>query len=519
VRHSKPWTTRDVDIVLKLATSAEGNQSCNDSLLDLAFVICAEPDLAGATVFVPYLEKEKPNLLNAAITGVGVCAEEHLMTLVGLVFNLMVRISQRSPLRDLERESLSFWKAMFGRDQVTTKMLGRIITFALSEAVKERDTRRDSPEARVCHTWLRQLRKRINFRGRTEDDLGRDILAKSFAYLFVREAMAVMQEVGPVRPVAPITGSDIFDLATAAASKFFWHASDHVQSYISLLIAAVRSKKASPIDVMYGPVNSLIIAFDDLYGLQERLRDVERLCREEINESPGTLVYWDTPELNQSVAAFMQALSKITEGVEENIEAWDQRSAEKASVTLSKVWEQLTRLLNPAFEEIFPEIPDVVDKRWGEFAAVTQLPETVAQPLKIAESLSDSTERVFIPRTLLSRFLSVTMRNLRTSAFRGWSAEEIKSEAKAHVEIYPSVDRNEMPLICVRVVDNGLIHKREEEEQRPSAHDPESVRRQGRGIRDVRQMAEKFDAELIGPVEQDEHTFVELRMRHRVGRR
>lgn len=513
--------SKEVDIVLKLASNPDGDQVSNDSLLNLAFVICAEPDLAAATVFVPYLKKEeeKVNLLDAAISGVGVCHEKHLMTLVGLVFNLMSRVNQRSPSRDLKDESLSFWNAVFGRSQVTTKTLGRIIAFALSEAIKERGVGRSTPEAKVCHIWLRQLRKRINFRGNSEEEIGRDILAKSFAYLFVREAVAAMHDDRLARPVTPVTGSDLFDVATSAASKFFWHASDHVKSYISVLISAVQNKKASPIDVMYGPINSLIIAFDDLYGLQERLRDAERLCREEINESPGTLVYWDTSELNHSVAAFMQSLSKITEGVEVNKEAWDQKSAQEASATLSKVWDQLTRLLNPAFEEIFPEIPDVVDKRWGEFATVTQLPEGVAQPLKIAESLSNSPERVFIPRTLLLRFLSVAMQNLRTSAFRGWFEEEINSEAKAYVEIYPSTDRDGMPLICVKVVDNGLIHRRETELKRRSTQPQESERRQGHGIRDVRQMAEKFDAELVGPVEQDEHTFVELRMRHRVSRR
>jgi len=44
-----------VDTVLKEAI----NSSNKDALLNLAFVVCAEPDLVAATIFAPYLDSQQ----------------------------------------------------------------------------------------------------------------------------------------------------------------------------------------------------------------------------------------------------------------------------------------------------------------------------------------------------------------------------------------------------------------------------------------------------------------------------
>jgi len=423
------------------------------------------------------------------------------MTFVGFAFHLVARAYQRSPRNDPSAALNSFWSAVLARSEITTAIIGRIIGFVLAEASRDKGSDFNSSKARLCRRLIQELGREVNPRSRVLEKIDSLAITRAFAYLFVREALAphpnwrstaISRGDGP-RP-------DFYEIATLAASHFWRHASEYIRADIDLLSEALLDYNPSTRDRLYGPIHSLIVSFDQLYELQERIRDTERKIKVETNEALG-MPNWDSPELNSAIARFMQALVGISEQAEGSVTV-DHKKLNERLRSLQRGWEHLTSHLNHAFEELFPDIQGVVASKWGDFAEEFGFPASVAEPLQIDGTLSRDV-RVFMPRSLVLRFLSATLQNLESAAFAGWSAGDIRSAARAHIQI----SAEGLQTIAVKVIDNG-----------PSRRQEKKVG-DGLGLKNVRTMATQFGAELRGPYSKNGSTHVELHMKRRATRR
>ncbi len=481
-----------VESILSEAISS----TSREALLNLAFVVCAEPDLVGATIFAPYLDSQQQELIRGALQAMVDCDPKELMTFVGFAFHLIARAYQRSPNKDPSAALNSFWNALLARREITTAIIGRVISFVLAEASREKGSDFNTSKANLSRLLLHELRREVNPRSRAIERIDSLAITRAFAYLFVREALAP-------RPNWHSSGSgrsdearaDFYEIATLAASHFWRHASDYIKADIDLLSEALFVDSPSTPDRLFGPIHSLIVSFDQLYELQERVRYAQQKIKEETNEALG-MPNWDSPELSSAIARFMQALVGIAEEAE--VSEFNQDKINEKLKSLHRYWGHLTSHLNRAFEEMLPEIHGVVANKWGKFAEEFGFPSSVAEPLKTDNSLSRDV-RVFMPRSLVLRFLNASLQNLKSAAFGGWSAQDIASSAKAHIEI--SADGSQT--VAVKVIDNG-----------PSRSQETRVGDQ-LGLKNVRIMASQFGAELLGPDSNNGNTCVELRIRRR----
>jgi hypothetical protein len=493
-------SSKHVNSVLITAATQSPNEDANKALLDLGFILCSEPEIAGATVLVPYLKK----LLTASSIRLRICPEEELMTVVGLTFHLLLQLVKKKPITNLDNAVKQVWQAIFSRKSIKVPELCRIITYTLAEALTEHDTEHEPHRAVLCQLWLRELRGKI--KEETTKD-GASII--SLTYLYIREALAVLYG---ERPSCATVHSDkaranLYDLADRTASIFWWHASDNIKGYINPLLEALSLDEPSARDVIYGPIHELVSAFDELYELQQRLCEIEQTSQKTWHEKPGAGIYWNTPELSNAIAACVVAFTDIAELIEARSKGQKIENASAIADSLSKAWEDLYRLLGSAYDAIFPPVFNTVSDRWDKFQTITGLPHSVdgGFPFKPAPPRQ---ARVFIPRTLLYRFMTVAMQNLGTAAFSGWTQEQIISNARAFVEVASSTGADGNPIICVRVVDNGVLNKRTE---KPSEG-------HNKGLGDIAFMVENFSAKLVLPVTRDKFTVVELCMMHRTAK-
>lgn len=492
-----------VSNALRMAAAKEGKES-KAALLDLAFIICSEPQLGGATVLVPYLRR----LIAAAAVNIQKADQESLLTLVGFAFHMLFWLVQKGIVEDIEAVIGSLWRALFKRHRVSIHELCLIITLALSEALTDRDTDNAPSRTQLCRKWLEGLRERI------DQETTRDPSSiLSLAYLPIREALAVLHGLRPSYSPLPMVKAfvDLYDLADQTASQFWWHASDNVKGCVDTIVEALSVAETSAQSLIYGPIHQLVHAFDGLYELQQRLCEIEEASLQKWHEKSGAEIYWNTPELSNAIANCVQAFTAAAQTIEERPAEGSLRAETSIlSQSLTRSWKELYRLLVSAFDAIFPQVLDVVGERWDKFQRVTRLPHSADGGVLIEpKTTSIRQARVFLPRTLLSRFLTVAMLNLRTAAFSSWTQERIELDATAFIEISQCSNEAANPMICLRVVDNGNPGQLDQDV--PSG-------RHGKGLDDVSLMAENFRAKLIKPFVRDAYTVVELRMMYRTVR-
>lgn len=339
-----------------------------------------------------------------------------------------------------------------GRKGLRFRALGRIITLLLAIESEPRSSEQ-------CWVWLAQLRLLINQRSDQED-------IHSFGRLCIFEAMTVFRVQGTHldHSVFPVASSDLFNLAVSVSSVFWRHASDNVTQNIKTLLEKAREKKdGSEILDMQGPVHELISSFAQLYELRCRLCEIDPSSLNSIREKTGAEIYWDLPELYTAMASFGQALVEIAEFVEAKQSLMNAQTLHQAVWDLSDAWHKLSDYVDLAFDSIFPDVFKVLDDRWMECCELAKLPRSAVDRIETIPSLFTvrigvPTEQAFIPKALLSRFLTVAMENLETAAFSGWTREQIAEDARTYVEMDLDKDPD---LVCVRVVDNGRKHQQE----------------------------------------------------------
>ena len=484
------------EILAGLVASTANAEDDDDSLLNLGFVLCVEPELARSAKFAPYVT----DLLRSALRRIERCHEDNLMTYTGLAYELMLVLHAGRGTAGLQEHSSEFWRSVFGRSRLTVVELAEAMTYMLARAFAERGVENE-PSAATCNTLAEQLLEHVS--PRTAKQVEREYsLVEASGRVFAREMISTLRGSGRITGLTvELNHTDLLTMAATVAGRFWRHASEHVNSSINDLAGMPGHGNGPTQKRIRAAVGELLQGFYELHQLQHSLSEIERSWGRSRRQRLGVGVRWGHADMDTDIDEYGRSLIQIVEAVEASTDI-----AEKV-VHLRTAWRSLSACLVPAFDDIFPLVSAVFDNRWNEWESVTQLPTIVAKPLD--SSLGSGDDRVFVPRVLLARFFSCAMENLRTAAFRGWRQMQLESEAYARVNVTSSEDAEGQPILCIRVLDNGRLH-------REGVNDPSSSMEgagSGLGLRDTAEMVKPFGGSLIGPCVCEDETVVELRLR------
>jgi hypothetical protein len=487
-----------VNRILQDVTETASDEA-SQSLLDLAFVVCVEPEIAGATLLVHYLVK----LIDSAQREIKTKDEDYLLTYVGFIFQLTVQLRQRFSLEKQKGEDTSPWESLFDRHRVSIQSLSQILTFVVSEGLTGLGDD-ESTRTTLSLEWLQRLGEII--RKPTYADAGP---AKAVASIHLREAIPSLRgaKFSSNRGFMAEDARALYNLADETAHEFWWHSSNTMKGYIDSVIDELAEVRQPVNAMLWGSISPMFQALGNLCELQQELREIESLSRRTLGEHPGGDLFWSAGPLTDALIEFIQKFVQIGETIENRGSQMSKRVLVEESIIIRKKWKELYDLLNPAFGSIFPEVYTVAYSTWGQFEAISELPRSVGTlAVKVVSPLSDDA-RGFIPQILLRRFLTIAIQNLRTAAFSGWTSTQVESEGEAYVEIISDVIEGS-EAICIRVIDNGRLH--------PSKPDTSGHRT---GLSDIEHMARFYNAQLTRPTELDEdRTVVELKILQRLNR-
>jgi hypothetical protein len=487
-----------INTILQRISQISNSDESSSSLLDLAFIICAEPKISAATVLVHYLG----DLVSASIIAIETCKDEHLITFIMFLFHLTTQLRQKLSSTDgQETESSSPWEALFRRNAISIQILSQAITLVLSEGLKDRDDP-ESIRVRVASKWLAALSEKV--RVQTHAGAGP---AKAVASIYLREAIPSLRGARfASRSFATDDARALYELADQTAHEFWWHSSTTMKGYIDSVIDELAEAQQPTMVALFSSISPMFQAFGNLCELQQELSEIEELSRRTLGEHPGGDLFWSAAPLTESLVEFIHELVQIGETLEAGTEHMSRQRVLEESVIIKKRWDELRKLLDPAFNSIFPEVYKFCVFTWESFTTICGLPGSVRSGINVIHPLSDDAKG-FIPQILFGRFLTIAIQNLQTTAFRDWNTEQLESEAKAYLEIsQDTIDGAQA--ICIRLVDNG--HRHPSKTKGPG---------HGTGLKDVERMARFYNARLTFPhLLDNELTSVELRVLQRLNR-
>lgn len=245
-----------------------------ECLRNLAFIICTEPELLRAPLFVPYLDL----LLSTVAIRLGVCDEEDILTLGTFGFHLLVRSDQKG-MGFRETAGKALWDGLLTRTTLSIPTIGKILTSVVAEAQAEQPV-----ELETCRTWTNELLGA--FRAHAADGGN---LTSAFGRLLAREARNDLQGrlTAATATVDTAPGDTLYGLACSTASKFWWHAAEHVLSQIDILREETRRSEELDNNLIAGPVYTLVGWFDDLRELQGRFCDAEAQSQSQTGQPLG----------------------------------------------------------------------------------------------------------------------------------------------------------------------------------------------------------------------------------------
>lgn len=486
--------------ILRIANSGQLDMTDPlSAMLDFAFVISAEPDLAAAPVLAPFVD----DLLCVTYDAIKSCPGEQLMTYVGLSFQLLYELRKRTASTVWLQRVAGFWQALLQREEISIGILLRILAYLLARTMPEPSSE-SGPYITVCEAIAEEMVNQFTAPNITTNVPETSLIWPS-GRLMASEMLSVLQSAKGSRAfrggrMYEYTG--LHELAVEAAGKFSRHRKLHIGKQIDDLRDSYRQMGT---ETQKAAANELLCAFYDLHKLQEHLWVSELRHQKMVGQSPGARVYWAHPEFEAALSDFGASLLRLAESIESDTGAWSQIAL------LSQAWETLHPWLDPIFDEIFPDVFEVVTGRWGEWAEITQLPMKIAAPISRTKPGIDLVEiRAFISRTLLFRFVTIAMENLRTAAFRGWNLEQLEFDAKARVEIITSNGGTSPSSVCIRICDNGMLNRKLGSSEEPHLNTSSGS---GLGLKEIREMAEFFGATLNGPYLLDQETCVDLWMK------
>lgn len=474
------------------------------ALLDLAFNICAEPDLIEAPVFGPYSER----LLHASASRIADCEDSQVLTLFRLSHHLSRQVARTSKADAVVRMVVGICTSILGRPAITNTVLGQLVVLVLADVVAADGEAGADETNSNASLWLSAIAEAADALDAVEN-ASRMRLIKVFIRLYRREASLVLRatETHQLQLSATTTPTTLYELANLTAANFWWHATERVKVYMDLLVQKTGDRVAAT-DAVGDPTEQLLVAFDQLHELRQRLCDLDECLLQELRESGDLAQYWRGSRLRTAIAEFGNSFVEIAEST-----GYDAKVDPAIVSRLRSAWETLNPLLTEAFDAIFPRTLVMISARWAEFDSISRLPLAIAQLPQIGPGVapaglgSQANDTVFFPKTLLSRFLSAAIGNLGTAAFAKWSPEELQN-ARADIEINTEEDPELGAVICIAVIDNGGDV---EHEGSPG---------QGRGLAVIEAAARVFGGRLTLPYVHPEtrRTRVELRVRHRAYR-
>jgi hypothetical protein len=461
-------------------------------LLDLAFAICAEPELLQSAIFLPFLQP----LHQALARHLQVAPELELLTLLSFAFHLTVSL-KTSHKESPAKLARTVWQSAVGNQRLSISTLGRFFVTCLADV--ERSSAGEQPArrevAREYGTELITAMKEASTNGQP--------MLHLLGTLFSREVLGILE--GKVEWCVSRQeeegGSDLFQLASEVASKFFWHASEHVRAHIQALREwAMAPRRPGAWRDISVHVRALVLAFEDLYQLQQRLSHLDPRSLRASGEISGASTYWCAPQLWRAIASFGEVLTDVAEEVEQ-MQGDVPVRLNLCVNSLREAWSVLYEEVQPALSDIFPRVKEVLHAAWSECEAISGLPSSAISPIDVG-GLADHT-RCFVPRALLLRFINVAMLNFKTIAYRGWSSEDIAEDAYVRLAVTQDQQVNSVSRLRIQVIDNGPTRG-------STAATATAATGSGRGLSDIKLLATPFGSELSGPVISADQTMVEL---------
>lgn len=474
---------------LNEAVDERSSSASDDALLNLGFIIACEPDLISGPIFAPYVHR----LVNGVCRKLKKCPDENVFTFFTFGFHLVFQIARKEDPEIIDKAIKFLWQSILSRADLTVPLIGQLLASILAEHWPEQESE-NILSHRICVAFAQSLRLTLG-KGIAKEKL----LAKAFAWFFARGVLSDLQGEVPPTFVHQSDTIPLFDHANAAAGKFYGHAAENVKSQIDTITECGRKPVTNLKAVVAPAIHELLRDFDELEELRQRLCLSETQRESSSGGVSGVGRIWNSPQLFHTMSDFAVALAALAELVDRSSIRNDDVSV--CAQRLSEAWRNLHNLLETAFQEIFPNLVTTASYLWSECCSIANEGSLNVQAIEPA-NLS-RTVQVFLPRPLLSRFLTVAIQNFRTAAFFGWSAAQMR-DACVWLNVKFVTDEKKHSIVVLQVIDNG-----------PSYPRSESGQGQHRGLNEIKELVGQFGCELILPKAISGRTFVELRIRHR----
>jgi len=455
------------------------------SICDLAFILCSEPELVNAAALTAYLLP----LLSACEDAVQECTSRTVVSVMGFAVVLSTRLTEiigETKVSELiGRVSI----ALLARSDITAAQLGSIASLLLAFTKFDNDSA--IVGRRTASMWSMAFDRASAGQAQRLPPISRLYLSALRAGTGVYDLAEGSGDFGTATE-----SSALCERAEEVASTFWSHATETLKNWIDQMeVGAIGEAE------FLQPLFALAEAMTELQGLQQLFVSIDDLAVRRHKLQTGISRTWRNPAVALAIDGLLDPVATILDALDRGRDG----EIQAAIVQLQQRWSLVRDTLDPAFNELFPEVVAVAARAWQRFEKQANLPLTVASKPSWGEV--DRAERAFVPEPVLWRFLAAALENLGTAAFHGLSDSDM-SRAKATLALRKETDEYGRVQIFVRISDNGPAFRR-------GALETSAAPGHGEALSAVRTMIGWFDGELIGPKldAASGQSFVELSMR------
>jgi len=439
-----------------------------ESVSDVAFILCSEPELVNASAMTSYLLP----LLGACEDAVQDAKSDAVVAIVGLAIILSTRLTQIVGGERIAEVTSRISIAILTRADLTSGQLGAVIALLLAYTRFEPT---NGPSGRVsASAWSSALDVAADTLSTRLPPISRLYLRALRAATGVDELLDSDEDLGSVAESAALC-----DRAEDVASTFWSHATENLKNWIDQMELSVPGQAE-----FSQPLFALAEAMTELQGLRALFVGLDDTAVRRYKVRTGISRTWRTPPVALAIDSLLDPVAAIIDSLDRREHA----EIPSAIGFLQQRWSIVRDTLDPAFNELFPEIRAVADRAWQQFEKQAGL------PLRIAGTPIwniDRSERAFVPEPVIWRFLAAAIGNLRTIAFYGLTDDALR-RARATLSARKENDEYGRATILVRVSDNGPSF-------RGGLLDSGAPPGHGEALRAVRVMIAWFAGRLSGP--------------------
>ena len=404
-------------------------------ILDLAFIVCLEPELLELSVFAPSLD----DILSATCDAIERCSATALSSLAVLAFHLIAQLhgQQKDEVTD---EFDDFWAAVFANTQLDGDIAGTILSLCLALTL--------APEHGEQHV-------RVSVAKGLASSLPRCTQAYASAWPFSRiyayeTLRAFSANTYPETVTNESDPSDVYDLAVSLSRIFAGHAgNNHVGFIIEGMIKIVSLPPTDYREQIAGRLEQLIRDFDRLHTLQGTLLSLEA---DQIGQDYSFETTWGNQDIHSAMAKFCNCLVRLYESLA-TVSVDGARVSLNFLQDLGNLWAVLSPKVDQAFDDLFPTVSNLCTRMWEKFDSISGLSLSCAKGLDFRPDIKKTVG--FVPTALLHRFLTVAIQNLGHRAFPEWSEETPIAGASAALTISHVHPDGGKPSVQVTIRDNG----------------------------------------------------------------